>query len=105
VLTPADAPPPATARPAHAPQGSAPRAIKSRLLACLQPHLAALATLPAASRLVEALFVWGDVAEKRAIVEAIAPRTKELQVRHGLRVWGERPEWSGWLRTVRRRFT
>lgn len=60
-------------------QGSAPRPMKKKLVQALAPVFASLAALPAPSRFVEALFLWGDTADKEVIVSALSERLQALQ--------------------------
>lgn len=61
-------------------QGSAPRPMKKDLIRKLESAYATLAMLPAPSRLVEALFIWGDTSDKEVIVGALASHLRQLQV-------------------------
>jgi hypothetical protein len=54
--------------------------MKKDLIRKLESAYAALAMLPAPSRLVEALFVWGDTSDKEVIAGALACHLRQLQV-------------------------
>jgi hypothetical protein len=62
-------------------QGTAARAVKQKVLRQLKPAYTDLACRAAPSRLVEALFVWGDLDDKEVIAEALVAEAPRLQVR------------------------
>jgi hypothetical protein len=62
-------------------QGSAPKPVKRKLVGLLQGCYVRLAKLGAASRLVEALFVWCDVSDKELIAQPLSNHLTELKVR------------------------
>jgi hypothetical protein len=72
---------PSHARRTRNVQGSAPKQLKKQLLRKLQRAYCALALLPAPSRLVEALYIWGDMSDKEVIAAALAQELRSLQVR------------------------
>jgi hypothetical protein len=68
-------------------QGSTPKQLKKGLIRKLAPAYARLAALPAPSRLVEALYLWGDAADKEVIVAALAADVRGLLVRRCAVLW------------------
>ena len=61
-------------------QGSAPKPVKRKLVGLLKGRFLKLAKLGAASRFVEALFMWGDVPDKELIAQPLAEHLTEVKV-------------------------
>ena len=62
-------------------QGSAPKPVKRKLVGLLKGSFLKVAKLGAASRFVESLFMWCDVADKELIAQLLAEHLTELKVR------------------------
>ena len=62
-------------------QGSAPKPVKRKLVGLLKGSFLKVAKLGAASRFVESLFMWCDVADKELIAQPLAEHLTELKVR------------------------
>jgi hypothetical protein len=61
-------------------QGSAPKPVKRKLVQLLKGSVVKLAKLGAASRLLEALFLWADIQDKEAVAKPLADRLSEVKV-------------------------
>ena len=61
-------------------QGSAPKPVKRKLVGLLKGSFLKLCKLGAASRFLEALFMWCDVSDKETVAQPLAEHLTEMKV-------------------------